>query len=292
VTALLGAILSVAFVAQLATQAVPLILAALGGTLAERSGIVDLALEGKLISGAFAAAVVGHATGSVAAAVIAAAVAGALVGALHAAMALIARADQVITGVALNLAAAYGTRYLLQVLYGRGNNSRECPQLGGLLADPTAWLAVIAAIAVPVLMVRTTFGLRLRAAGDRPLALRAAGHSVTRTRTAALILGGALAGIGGAQLALAAGSFSVGMTSGRGYTALAAVILAGWRPGRAVGACLVFAAAAALSDQLQMNVPALPRELTALFPFALTLAILALAPTRTRPPAALGADPS
>ncbi len=285
---LLGAILSVAFLIQVATKAIPYVLAALGGALAERSGIVDLALEGKLLCGAFAAATVGHATDSMAAALVAAALAGALVGALHAAIALVTRADQVVTGVALNLAAAGTTRYLLQVLYGQGSNSLAAPQLGGLAADPTAWIALGAAIAVPLVVARTTFGLRLRAAGDRPLALRAAGHSVGWTRAAAVTLGGALAGVGGAQLSLAVGGFSADMASGRGYIALAAVILAGWRPARAVLACLAFALADAFTDQLQMNVTALPRELTALFPYALALVILALAPSRMQPPAALG----
>ncbi|MCE9574003.1 MAG: ABC transporter permease [Deltaproteobacteria bacterium] len=285
---LLGAVLSLAFLVQVATKAIPYVLAALGGTLAERSGVVDLALESKLLAGAFAAATVGHATDSMAAALIAGALAGAAVGALHAAIALITRADQVVTGVALNLAAAGMTRYLLQVLYGQGANSLPAPQLGGLAEDMTAWIALGAAIAVPLVVVRTTFGLRLRAAGDRPLALRAAGHSVAWTRVGAMMLGGTLAGIGGAQLSLAVGGFSADMSSGRGYIALAAVILAGWRPGRAVLACLVFALADALTDQLQMNVVALPRELTGLFPYALPLAILALAPSRMQPPAALG----
>lgn len=287
---LVGAVLSLAFLIQVATKAIPYVLAALGGTLAERSGVVDLALESKLLAGAFTAATVGHATDSMAAALIAAALAGAAVGALHAAIALVTRADQVVTGVALNLAAAGVTRYLLQVLYGQGANSLPAPQLGGLGADPTAWIALGAAIAVPLIVARTMFGLRLRAAGDRPLALRASGHSVAWTRTAAIALGGALAGIGGAQLSLAVGGFSADMSSGRGYIALAAVILAGWRPGRAVVACLVFALADALTDQLQMNVVAIPRELTALFPYALPLAILALAPSRRPPPAALGRD--
>jgi len=284
-----SSVFSIAFVGLAARATVPYLLAAIGGSLGERSGVIDLALEAKLLVGAFCAAVAAHATGSVAVGILAGAAGGALVAAIHAALALVWRADQVVVGVALNLAAAGATRYLLEILYQQPSNSPPAPALtGGVWHDPIVVLAVIALIAVPLLVARTAFGLRLRAAGDRPDALRAAGVSVAWTRLAAICLGGVLAGLGGAELSLAEGGFSADMSGGRGYIALAAIILAGWRPARAAAVCVVFGLAHALSIQLQLHVAALPNELTQLFPYVLTLVVLAAAPLRTRPPAALG----
>lgn len=283
-----ASVLSVAFVAQVVRSALPYVLAALGGTLCERSGVIDLALEAKLLIGAFCAAVCARASGSIAVGLLAAATGGALVAAAHAALALRARADQVVIGVALNLAASGLTRYLLQVLYGSAANSESCPDLGGVWRDPIVWLTAIALCVVPLAVARTTPGLRLRAAGDRPDALRAAGVSVGWTRALAMIAGGALAGLGGAELSLAIGSFYADASAGRGYIALAAVILGGWRPLPAALAAGAFGLAHALANELESHVAAIPSELTSLFPYVLTLAVLVIAPMRMRPPAALG----
>jgi simple sugar transport system permease protein len=269
--------------------ALPYLLAALGGCLAERSGVIDLALEAKLLVGAFVAAVVARATDSMWVGIAAGAAGGAAIGAIHAALALRGRADQVVVGIALNIAAYGGTRYGLGLLYGSAANSKPCPPLpGAAWADPILWLAIGAAVLVPLAVARAPFGLRLRAAGDRPDALRAAGLSVTRTRAIAVTVGGALAGLGGAELALKNGFFEAEMSAGRGYIALAAVILAGWRPARAALVATAFGVAEWVRFQLQMHVAAIPPELVALFPYVVALAVLAIAPTRTRPPAALG----
>ena len=221
--------------------------------------------------------------------IVAGAAGGALIAAIHAGLALIWRADQVVVGVALNLAAAGATRYLLEVLYQQPSNSPPVPALtGGVWHDPIVAIAVVAVVVVPLVVARTGFGLRLRAAGDRPDALRAAGVSVAWTRLGAVCLGGVLAGLGGAELSLAEGGFSADMSGGRGYIALAAVILSGWRPARAAAVCVLFGLADALSNQIQIHVAALPSELTELFPYVVTLVVLAAAPLRTRPPAALG----
>jgi len=286
---MIAAMLSLAFLAQVVRITIPYAMAALGGSLTERSGVVDLALEAKLLVGAFTAAVVAHATGSVALGIAGGAAGGAAVAALQAACVLRLGADQVVVGVALNLAAVGLTRYLLEVLYGSSANSPPVPGVGGAVAaNPILWIAAAAAIAVPVAVSRTRFGLRLRAAGDRPEALAAAGVSVERVRLLALLAGGAIAGIGGAQLSLAVSGFSADMSSGRGYIALAAVILGGWRPARAALACLGFGLAEAIVIQLQLHAGGFPRELAQLLPYGLTLAVLALAMARSRPPAALG----
>lgn len=278
-----------AFAAQALRITLPYALAALGGSITERAGVIDLALEAKLLVGAFTAAAVALATGSALLGVAGGAAGGMLVAAIQILCAVRLRADQVVVGVALNLAAAGGTRYFLQLLYGSSANSPPVPGVGAaLLGNPILWIALVAAAAMPFVVARTRLGVRMRAAGDRPEALAAAGVSVGRVRLAVALLGGLLAGVGGAQLSLAVDGFSDDMSGGRGYIALAAVILGGWRPAYAALACLAFGLAEAVVIQLQLRDLGVPRELAQMLPYVLTLAALALAPLRMRPPAALG----
>jgi simple sugar transport system permease protein len=271
--------------------AIPYVLGALAAAITERSGIVDLAVEAKLMFGAFAAAAVALATDSLALGVVGGALAGAMVGLAQAACAAGLRADHVIVGIGLNLVALGGTRYLLQVIYGEGANSPAFIGYGDtLVQNPIFWLAALAAVVVPWVLLRTRAGLRTRAAGDRPDALRAVGVSVVRTRLGAALLGGALAGVGGAHLSLSVGVAHADMTAGRGYTALAAVILVGWRPGLAALACVAFSIAIALGNELQVQDAGIPRELAPMLPYLLTLVVLAIWGGGRRPPAALG-DP-
>jgi general nucleoside transport system permease protein len=278
-------VLSLAFVLQVLETAIPYSLAATCGAITERSGVIDLALEAKLLFGAFAAAAVAHATGSAYAGVAGGMAAGVAVAAVQIGFALWLRADQVIIGVALNLMALGGTRFLLQVLYNEGANSPLVPDLGSVVVNPIAWLAVLAPIAVAYAVVHTRWGLRLRAAGDRPDALVAVGASPVTARFAAGLVGGALAGAGGAQLSLSVNGFVADVSSGRGYMALAMVILAGWRPAIAALACLGVAVTEVLGHQLQGT--ALPHELVPLLPYIATLVVLAIGGTRP-PPRALG----
>jgi simple sugar transport system permease protein len=282
----------IAFVERVILASITLVLAALGGAVTERSGVIDLAIEAKLLFGAFAAAAVGHATGSLAAAIAAGVIAGMLVAAVQVACAS-AGADQVIVGIGLNLLALAGTRFLMQVIYDTGTNTPPSPQLpDDVFANPLAYATVIAAIAVPVALRRTRWGLRLRAAGDRPDALVAVGVSPARTRLYAALVGGALAGAGGAKLSLAVAGFSADMAGGRGYIALAMVILAGWRPALAALACVGLAIADALEIHVEITTAIgrhIPTELAHLVPYVLTLAVLAIWSSRHRkPPAALG----
>jgi general nucleoside transport system permease protein len=284
-TELLAAIFSLGFFAQVLRIAVPYALAAMGGAVTERSGVIDLALEAKLLFGAFAAAAIGHATGSAYVGVAGGVAAGMAVAAIQVGCALRLGADQVIVGVALNLLALGGTRFLLQLLFGEGANSPPSPGFGSaVLGNPIVWLAVIAAIAVPFALRRSRWGVRLRAAGDRPDALISVGVSPIRVRLAAALVGGALAGAGGAQLSLAVGGFSADMSSGRGYIALAMVILSGWRPAWAVVACLAVAFAESLNILFQITDVAIPHELAALLPYVMTVAVLVIAGGARRPP--------
>ncbi|MGN6108441.1 MAG: ABC transporter permease [Kofleriaceae bacterium] len=286
---MIEAIFSLAFAAQVLRIAVPYALAALGGSITERSGVIDLALEAKLLFGAFAAAAVGHATGSAYAGVLGGVAAGMAVAAAQVWFSLRLGANQVIVGVALNLLALGGTRFLLQLLYHEGANSPPTPAFGdAVVGNPIVWIAIVAALVVPVAVRRTRWGLRLRAAGDRPDALVAVGVSPVRARLAAALVGGALAGAGGAQLSLAVGGFVADMSSGRGYIALAMVILAGWRPAFAALACVGVAAAEAINIQLQIGGGGIPRELAPLLPYVLTFLVVGIVGTRRQPPRSLG----
>ena len=292
---MVGVIFTTAFLTQIIRIAVPYVFAALGGSLTERSGVVDLALEAKLLFGAFAAAAIGHATDSAWLGIAGALAAGALVAAAQVGCALWLGADHVIVGVALNLLALGGTRFLLQLVYHEGANSPPAPAFGSvILTNPLVIGAVLAAIFVPLAVKHTRWGLRLRAAGDRPDALIAVGVSPRRARMAAALVGGALAGAGGAQLSLAVGGFSADMSSGRGYIALAMVILVGWRPALAALACVGVAIAEALNIAIQISHATvlghrIPSELAPLLPYVLTLVVLVAYSGRTRkPPEALG----
>ncbi len=278
------------FFARVIPNAVPYVLAALCGVITERSGLIDLALEAKLLFGAFAAAAVAHATGSLYLGITAGALAGAIVAAVQTGFALTLRADQIVVGIGLNIVALAGTRLLLQLIYHEGQNAPRIDGFGSaVIANPAVWIAALAAVAVPFALARTRWGLRLRAAGDRPDALRAAGVAPSRARLFAAMVGGALAGVGGAHLSLRGTGFISDMSSGRGYMALAMVILAGWRPGIAAFACVGVAIAETVSHMVQNAYGReLPAELVALLPYIVTVAVLAIFGGRGQPPKALG----
>ena len=287
---LFSAVLSVGFATQVIRISVPYVFATLGGAVTERAGMVDLALEAKLLFGAFTAAAVAYATNSAAAGIAGGVAAGMAVAALQTGLALRMRAEQVIVGISLNVLALGGTRFLLQIIFHEGANSPPCPAFGGaVLGNPLVVGAALAAILIPLALRHTRWGLRLRAAGDRPEALLSVGIAPIRPRFAAALIGGGLAGAGGAQLSLAVGGFSADMSSGRGYIALAMVILSGWRPAYAALACVGVAVAEALNIQLQVTGTAFPRELASLLPYFLTLVVLLVVNAKLRKaPAALG----
>lgn len=286
----LAAVFSLGVLAQALKTAIPYVLAALGGAITERSGVVDLALEAKLLFGALVAIIVTLAFGSPYLGILGGMLAGMATAWVQLFFALRLGADQVIVGVALNLLALGGTRFVLQLVYGEGSNSpvSQAKLPSNLVANPIFWLAVLATIAVPIALARTRWGLRLRAAGDRPDALVSVGASPERARMWAGLVGGALAGAGGAHLSLTLGSFVADMAGGRGYMALAMVILAGWRPAWAALACFGVAFAIAANVQLQLVGTAIPRQLAPLLPYVLTLGILVIAGSKRRPPRSLG----
>jgi general nucleoside transport system permease protein len=286
-------LLVIAFFLQSLRIAAPILLAALGGVVSERSGIVDLSLEGKLLLGALATQIGAHATGSATAGAVAGIAGGMLTGALYALVVVRFRADQVVAGIAINILALGLGAYVIQLLYGSASNAEDIPGFpGSLLANPLFWIAIALVPAMHVLLKRTRFGLRVRAAGEHPDAAESLGVRVAGVRWRAALLSGGLAGLGGAWLALENHSFVSDMAAGRGYLALAAVIMGNWRPVGAALACLFFGAAQALQIQLKTaGVVAIPDSLASLLPYVLTIIALAGFIGRTRPPAALGRPP-
>lgn len=290
----------IVFVAQTVTASVPIVLAAVGGTLSERAGVATLALEGYLLGGAFGAAVAALAWHSTAVALLSAGIVGALLGALFAIAVVRLRANAIVVGVAINLLVAAGTRVALKVLYDSASNSppmlTRAARSGSLarvalldaVTQPVAWLAPVCVLAVYLTLNRTVFGLRVRAAGENPEACRAQGVSVDRVRMVALILGGAIAALGGAHLALLQREFVTFMSGGRGFLGLAAVILGGWRPGRAALAAVAIGMLTALEATLAGRVP-FPSAVLQALPFVATLVAVVGVVGRTRPPRALGA---
>jgi simple sugar transport system permease protein len=269
----------------------PLAYGALGGVLCERGGTVNIALEGQILAGAFAATVAATLAGAGAGtAVLAACGAGALVGLVHAALTARLRVDHVVSGVALNLLVAGLTKFELKVLFGSPSNSPRfdagLPALGPV--DALALGAPIAAALAALFLHRTVLGLRLRAAGEAPGAAAAAGLSPARLRALGAIAGGAVAAIGGAWLALDQHQFTADMSGGRGYMALAAVILGRWRPLAALAAALLFGLADAAEIAAQAASVNVPGGILHALPYAVALVALATAAGRSRPPRALG----
>jgi general nucleoside transport system permease protein len=281
--------------------ATPLILCALAGVLAERSGVVDLGLEGKMLFAAFAAAAAGVTSGSTTVALIAAAGVAILLSWIHAYACVTHGGDQVVSGMALNIIAAGLTVVLGIAWFQQGGQTppvsdqvRLRPIGDGILAQNIlVYVALALVAAVWWLIYRTRFGLRLRAVGENPHMVEAAGVSVLRLRYAALTLNGALCGLAGAYLVLAQNaSFGPNMTAGRGYMALAAMIFGQWRPVPALLACLLFGFLDTVAVRLQgvklAHVGEIPVQAIQALPYVLTVLLLAGFIGRNVAPQALG----
>lgn len=283
--------------------AAPLAFAALGELVVERAGVINIGLEGIVLSGAFGA-LVGATVGGVWAGFAVAIVLGVAVAALFAGFVLWLRADQIITGTAITLLAGGGTGMLYRALYGATGaalsiaTSRplaipvlaRVPIVGRAFFGQPPITYVLYAL-VPALwwwMYRTHAGLALRATGENPSAAEAAGIRVTRLRFAAIVVGGVLGGIAGGMLVLTqAGTFVENMSAGRGFIAIAIVVLGRWQPGGVALAALVFGAASALQFLFQAMGLAAPYQLFLAFPYVLTLAALAGVAGRVQAPASL-----
>ena len=277
--------------------AVPLLLAAHAGLFSERSGIVDIGLEGKMLAGAFAASVVAALTGDPWLGLLAALAVSAALGLLHGFVCIDQRGDQVVSGMAINILVAGVTVTLGLAWFHEGGNtpalpsSARFPEFLGL--SVLAWPAFALVPLTSWLLWRTRFGLRLRAVGEHPAAVDTAGVSVAWLRYRAVLIAGLLCGWAGAYIAIAqSAGFNRDMTGGRGYLALAALILGKWRPVPVLLACLSFALLDAVAIRLQgvvlPGVGAVPVQAVQALPYVLTVLLLAGFVGRAIPPRASG----
>ena len=285
-----------AFLAQTLRIAIPYLLAAAGGVMSERAGLIGLTLEGYMLGGAFCAALGAYAGGSPWVGVIAAVAGGAVLAWLYALSSIRFKADQVVVGIAINLLAIGLTRFFLRLVFDSSSNSPRVPGFDvrgsgagfrALVVNPLFWIGILIIPLTAWVLYRTPFGLRVRAVGEHPAAAASVGVPVAQVRYLAVILSGVFAGLGGAYLALDQHQFTDNMTAGRGFIALAATIFGRWDPVRAGLACLLFAAAETLQIRLQGS-NAIPSQFVEMIPYLLTIIALAGVVGRAVAPAALG----
>lgn len=277
---------SLDFLAASLRIATPLFIAALGGILSERAGTFAVGLEGQMLFGAFCGIAVAHLTGNLVLGVAASAAGGALFGGVVALATTKFDAEHMVTGLAANILALGLTSFLLRALLGKG----QAPVIRvPTLEHALTYTAVIAAVAVWVFLWRTRGGLALRAVGESPQAAFAAGSDPARVRMLAIVTGAALAGLAGAALSLQqVGTFTDGMTGGRGYLALAAIIVGRWSPGGAFAGCLLFGGAEALALRAQAFGLPVSSYVIQMAPYIFALLALAGLGRGARLPAALG----
>ena len=284
--------------------ATPLILAALGGIVCERSGVINIGLEGMMLMGAFFGIFGADLTGSWVLGALLGMAAGGALAVIHAVLCVGLRADQVVSGTGVNLLALGVTGYAFIAHYGDQGTPGSVPRVPTLTlpliedipffgdaigsASVLTWVALILVPLLTLVLFRTPRGLRLRSVGEKPRAAETVGVPVIRTRYVAVIVSGLFAGLGGVYLSIALlGSFSQNMTDGRGYIALAAVIFGNWRPLGALAAALLFGFSSALAQRL----PEFSESTAVLFqalPYVLTLVVVAGVIGRSRPPASIG----
>ncbi|HVR44834.1 MAG TPA: ABC transporter permease [Thermoanaerobaculia bacterium] len=280
-------VFSFALVLSTIRLATPLLLAALGGMFSERAGVINIALEGLLLAGAFTAATVTHFSGNPWIGLMAAIGAGVAVAAIHALATIRFKADQVVTGTAINILFLGVPALLSGALFDSTGATPQIPQRNLLQMAPI----VLAFGLVPLswwVLNRSRFGLRLRAVGENPEAADAAGVRVEAIRWAGVLLSGALAAIGGAYLSVGQSSlFTRNMSAGRGFIALAALIFGKWRPVQTMLACLLFGLAEAVAIQMQ-GVAGIPVQFIQMIPYLLTMIVLAGFIGSSRAPKALG----
>ncbi len=281
----------------------PLVFGALGGVISERSGVVNIGIEGMMTIGALAGAATSYFTGNAWLGFLMAGVAGGLLAALHAFASVTLRADQNVSGIALNLLGPGIALFLARIFWDGGTQSptvNTLPKIFGKSAfQGTAWanlnvdvtvvLGLAAAVIMWFVLYKTKWGLRIRAVGEHPAAADTLGINVQRTRFTCVALSGVLAGFGGASLTLAVISqFTQTAVAGQGFIALAAVIFGKWTPHRSYRACLLFGLAQALVVILGGGAIPVPSQLLACLPYVLTLVVLVLFVGNSSAPAADG----
>ncbi|MGI8606159.1 MAG: ABC transporter permease [Gaiellaceae bacterium] len=303
----LDSILTAGVLASTLRFATPLAFAAIGGIFSERSGVVNIGLEGMMLTGAFFGIWGAVWSGSWVVGILMAMIFGGLLALIHAFFSIHMRADQIVSGFAVNFLALGLTGYLFSSIYPGGIDSgvsrvpnvklgflESIPLVGGFLhgvfgsLNLLVWVMFGVVILGYVVLFKTPIGLRIRSVGEHPKAADTVGISVYGVRYAAVVASGVLAALGGAFLSIGfVGSFAENMTSGRGYIALAAVIFAKWRPGWAFAACLLFGFGFAIAIPLQREA-GISENLISTLPYVLTLVALVGLIGRSIPPAAVG----
>ena len=280
-------------------SATPLIFAGLGGLFSERSGVINIALEGMMLAGAFTGAVVAYETGNPYAGLLAGVGAGGLLAVIYAVACIKFEADQVVAGMAINFLMIGLPSLISGAIYDSAGSTPQIDKADLLpnYFNSISFASILVFLLVPVcwyVLYKTPFGLRLRAVGENPAAADSAGVSVFKLRYTAVIISGVLAAAGGAYLSIGQGSFfTKGMSAGRGYIALAALILAKWRPVPVLLACLFFGFTESLAIQLQgvLKMPSgeeIPVQFIQIIPYVLTIIVLAGFIGLSRAPKALG----
>ncbi|WP_062519810.1 ABC transporter permease [Demequina silvatica] len=285
--------------------AVPLVFGALAGTLCERSGIINIAIEGQLLAGAFLAALVASMVGNPYVGLIAAPIAGALVGLVLAIFATKYWVNQIVVGVVLNMLVLGLTSFFFSTVMTENGDLNQplgmpklaipllskIPVLGPVLFNQNllVYILYVVVAVLQIMLFRSRWGLRVRAVGEHPKAADTVGIQVNRTRVRNTVLGGAIAGLGGAFFTVASGlAFGKEMTAGKGYIALAAMILGRWSPRGALAAALLFGFADALRAQLGAIGSPIPSQFLAMFPYIATIFAVAGLVGHARPPASEG----
>jgi general nucleoside transport system permease protein len=257
----------------------PLIFGALGGVLSERAGVVNIGIEGMMVMGAFAGAGVGYYSGNPWLGFLIAGVAGGLVALMHALAAITFKADQTISGIAINLVGPGLALFLCRLFFQGAAMTppvpNKLPKLFGI--DITVFIALALTAILWFVLYKTKWGLHIRAVGEKPAAADTMGINVTKVRYTSVIISGILAGFGGAAMTLAIiPQFTQTAISGQGFIALAAVIFGKWTPHGAYGACLLFGFSQALTVMLGGGSFAIPSEILAMLPYILTIIVLIL----------------
>lgn len=299
-----GTAATISILAITVTKATPITLGALAGICSERTGVVNIAIEGLMLTAAFFGFMAGVYTHNVVIAVIIAIASGALMALLHAVLSITFRVDQIISGTVINILAVGLTGYLNRQLFATGAPAglsvlpaipfgplADIPWIGPIIFQqkPIALAAIVLVLVVHFALFRTRWGLRTRAVGEHPLAADTVGVNVNALRYLNVIIGGALAGLGGAYFTLeAVPHFEPLMTNGRGFIALAAMIFGKWSPFGAWGAALLFGVAEAIPTAMQLQGINIPFQIVGLLPYVLTIVVVAGAVGRATPPAADG----
>ena len=302
---LVGLVWSAAFAASAVRLAMPLVVAAVGETISERAGILNIGIEGMMLTGAFCGVVAADVTGDEWLGVVGGMLGAAAITIPHGILAITLAGDQIVSGVALNLGALGLTTFLYRSLYGIDARPEvahfepvsipvltDLPVVGPVLFGqvPLAYLVVALALAAWFILARTRWGLHWRASGEEPAGLDAVGVSVARVRWSALLVCALLAGLAGTFLSLGQlDTFVEGMTGGRGFIVLALVIVARWDPRWALLVGIFFGAVDAIGLRVQaLGITLIPYQIALMLPYVLTLAAYALVARRGRAPRALG----